>query len=220
MDLPRLTYFGSRGRAELTRLTCALAGISYEERSVGTWNPANLPDGFLALRREGVLAFEQLPMWEEPGGLRLVQSDAIVRHLARANGLYGHGAREMARVDEVMEGVKDVRAEFAKLAHAAPEARDALRTSLGDHTAPRWLGFFDRLLARNEGAFGFIGHGPTVADVALYQWLETLRDNDLFPADASRWSRVVGLESRLMAIPRFNAYVTGSGRHPVQRLPR
>lgn len=220
MELPRLTYFGSRGRAELTRLTCALAGISYEERSVGTWDPTNLPDGFLALRREGALAFEQLPMWEEPGGLRLVQSDAIVRHLARTAGLYGHGAREMARVDEVLEGVKDVRAEFAKLAPAPPEARPALRATLGDHTTPRWLGFFDRLLARNEGAFGFVGHGPTVADVALYQWIEALRDNGVFPADPSRWPRVLGLESRLMAIPRFNAYVSGGGRHPVQLLPR
>lgn len=172
------------------------------------------------MRREGQLAFEQLPLWEEPGGLRLVQSDAIVRHLARAHSLYGHGAREMARVDEAMEGVKDVRAEFAKLAPAAADARAALRASLGDHTTPRWLGFFERLLARNEGGFGLVGHGPTVADVALYQWLEALRDNDFFPADASRWPLVVGLESRLMAIPRFNAYVTSAGRHPVQPMPR
>lgn len=220
MQSPRLTYFGSRGRAELVRLTCALAGVAYDEVSVGGWNPTNLPDAFLALRREGTLPFEQLPLWEEPGGFRLAQSDAIVRHLARSHGLYGHGARELARVDEAMEGVKDARAELSKVAAAPADARPALRTSLAEHAAPRWLGFFERLLARNDGAFGLVGHGPTVADLALYHWLEALRDNELLTAEATRWPRVVGLEARLMAIPRFNAYVTSSARHPPQPLPR
>src|ERR1043166_5291188 len=95
----RLTYFSSRGRAELIRLVLAETAVVYEEIAVGEYDANALPPAFRALRSEGALAFDALPLWEEADGFRLVQSDAIVRYVARTHDRYGVGARDAARVD-------------------------------------------------------------------------------------------------------------------------
>src|ERR1039457_663579 len=99
MTLPVLTYFSSRGRAEMIRLVCAEAQVAYTERHLGTYHPKDKTPEFEALTATGVLPFDAVPRWEEPGGLRLAQSDAIARHVARTHGLYGKGPEEAARCD-------------------------------------------------------------------------------------------------------------------------
>src|SRR3954470_7538814 len=109
MTLPTLTYFSSRGRAELIRLVCAEAGVAFEEKGLGVYHPVDKTPAFNALKATGTLPFDAVPIWDEADGFRLAQSDAIVRHLAREHGLYGRSAREAARCDMIFSSVDETR---------------------------------------------------------------------------------------------------------------
>src|SRR5258706_15169554 len=108
MPLPKLVYFRSRGRAEVTRLVCAEAGVAFEEENLEG------RDAFAALKASGRLPFLAVPIWEEDG-FTLAQSAAIANHLARAHGLRGSNAREEALVDQGIGAVEDVRNDLRKL---------------------------------------------------------------------------------------------------------
>lgn len=216
--IPRLTYFSLRGRAEIIRLVLAETGMPFEERSVGPYNPSNLPPEFAELKTVGALPFDALPLWEEPGGLSLAQSDAIVRHVARAGKLYGASEREAALCDMAFEGVKDVRMEVMKPMSADPAKRADLRADLVASVLPRWLGYFDRMLAKGGGEGFLAGGGITFADIALWHLLEALTDNDL-AAPLEKLPRLVAFKERIQTRPGIAGYLASPKRFPAQRLP-
>lgn len=209
--MPVLTYFPSRGLAELVRVLLSVAGVAYEQRFVGDRAPELLP----ALKASGVLAFGAVPLWED-GSLSLVQSDAILRHLARAHGLYGATASDAARCDEQHEGVRDVRAQLGRLRGAAPADVAGLRAELADAVLPRWLGHFERRLT---GRTWLVGDAVTYADLSLWLLLETLRDNGLASGLAA-CPALTAHEARVAALPGVAAHVADPNRFPVQPLPR
>ncbi len=219
MTLPTLSYFSSRGRAELIRLLCADAEIAYEEKLLGAYHPVDKTPAFLALKATGALPFNAVPLWEEADGFRVAQSNAIVRHLARTRGRSGRDDREAARCDMILEAVDEARLEVRKIVTTEQAARAALRSELAERTLPRWLGRFERLLAANDGGAGFIvGAASSYADVALFLLCENLRDNGLGAAYAS-CPRLAGHAERMAARPALARYLASPSRFPVQLLP-
>jgi len=222
MPKPTLIYFAARGRAEVIRLVLAEAGVEYQEHPVGRGTPPldGRPTDFAALKASGALPFEAVPVWEEPGGLRLAQSAAIANHIARAHGLRGKTALEEARVDELLGAVDDVRAELRKLATAAPAERPALRSELASSTLPRWLGYLDRSLQSNGGGTGtFVGASLTVADLGLWYLFEMIRDNG-FGAALDRYPSLVAFAERVAKRPRIAEYLKSPRRPPFAPLPK
>jgi glutathione S-transferase len=221
MDKPTLIYFAARGRAELIRLLLAEAAVDYQEHPLGKGTPPlnGRPTDFQALKATGALPFEAVPVWEEPGGLRLAQSIAIANHIARNHGLHGTTPIEAAQCDQMLGAYDDVRGELRKLYPATPEQRVALREELGSKTLPRWLGFLDRLLKTNRDAAGFVvGDAMSVADVALYYLLESIRDNG-WAAAVDRYPALAAFEARIAARPRIAAYRASPRRPPFTPLP-
>jgi len=222
MPKPTLIYFPARGRAEVIRLVLAEAGIDYQEHPVGKGTPPQdgRPTDFAALKASGALPFEAVPVWEEPGGLRLAQSLAIANHLARAHGLGGRTPVETAQCDQWLGAVEDARAELRKLAAAPAEQRAALREELRSATLPRWLGWLDRLLRSNRDGVGFaVGEGVTVADLALWYLLEMVRDNG-FGEAIDRYPALVAFAGRISARPRIAAWLASPRRPAFVPLPR
>lgn len=221
MPKPTLLYFPVRGRGEVIRLLLAEAGVDYQEHPVGKGTPPHggRPTDLAALQADGTLPFGAVPVWEEPGGFRLSQSQAIAAHLARTHGLAGKSPAEAARVEEWWGGIEDVRAEVRKLAAAPAERRAALRAELTATTLPRWLGFLDRLLRANRGGAAFaVGEGLTVADLALYYLLELLRDNG-FGEAVDRYPALAAHAQRIASRPRLAAYLTSPKRPALTKLP-
>jgi glutathione S-transferase len=221
MSKPTLIYFAGRGRAELIRLVLAEAGVDYQEHVVGQGTPAvdGRPTDFTALKATGTLPFDALPVWEEPGGLRLAQSLAIANHIARAHGLRGRNALEEARCDELLGAYDDVRLELRKLVTVDADRRPAVRAELAATTLPRWLGHLDRLLARNGGGGGHVvGASVTIADLALWYLLELIRENG-FAGALDRYPGLVAFAERIGSRPRIAAYVKGPRRPPFVPLP-
>ena len=219
MTLPTLTYFSSRGRAEIIRLVCAEAGVAYREINLGVYHPVDKTPAFDSLKATGILPFDLVPFWEEGDGLRLAQSDAIVRHIARTHGLYGRDASEAARCDMIFAGTDDMRLELRKLVTTEPDKRAALRADLAGSVLPRWLGYFEKLLAQNGDGRGFIvGDAPSFADVVLFLAFENLRDNALGAAYA-RCPLLAAHGERVATRPGLARYLASPDRFPVQLLP-
>ncbi len=215
--LPTLTYFASRGLAEPIRLLLAEAGVSYQERSLGTWSADGPTPEFQDLLDRGRLPFGSVPLWEEVGGFAVVQSDAILRHLARTRGLYGVTVQDAARCDMVRESVKDAQ---ASLRTVLPEGRSAAWKKVEEVLLPRHLSAWERWLEREGGTHPwFVLPQPTVADVVMGAFLETLEDNDL--------GAVFHLHPRLSSFymawgnrPGIASHRSRPERHAPQTLPR
>lgn len=210
--MPRLTYFSSRGLAEVPRLLLAETATAYEAVHLGAFKPGDQPPAFTALQQSGKLAFGMVPLWEEDDGLTLVQSDAIVRHLARTRGLYGDTAGEAARADMVAESVRDVRTEVAKLRFLEGDARAAQRQKLEKTYLPLWMERFQVNLQDS----GLFGPRLSYADIAVWYLLENLADNQMpvwqqFPA-------LQGFYGRIQDRPNLRRYLSSPGRFPAQPL--
>jgi glutathione S-transferase len=215
MALPRLIYFSTCGRTELIRLILAQAGAEYEEENVG--DDASKTPEFLALKASGKLPFDALPLWQEPDGFTLAQSDAISRHVARAHGLYGADARESALCDMVMEGVKDLITDLGKMWFVEPAKRAELRARLDGEMVPRRLGYLERIVARNDTGFA-VGRAMTYADIALFHTVELLTVNHL-ASGLTSCPNLAALAERVRTQPRIAAYVGSPKRLLVQLLP-
>ncbi len=212
--MPRLTYFSSRGLAEPIRLLLAEADVSYQAVHLGTWNPGDQPEDFQRLVASGRLPFGAVPLWEEDDGFSLVQSEAILRHLARTRGLYGATPEEAARADQIAEGIKEVRAELAKLRQGEGEARQAAREALRAYTLPRWM----RRLAALISPSGFFGPQITYADVLMLHLCELMTDNelDLWRAEPALTEHQAQMADR----PRLRRYLHSGHRFPPAPYPR
>lgn len=96
----RLHYFDGRGRAECIRWALAAAGVSVEEPLYTThaqWNE---------IKNAGMLPLNQFPLLEVDGK-RLTQSQACVRYIARAAGLYGENDDHAYKIDLIIDACCD-----------------------------------------------------------------------------------------------------------------
>jgi glutathione S-transferase len=99
-SVPILTYFQFRGLGEPIRLLFEDLGRPFEDRRVDLFS-----DAWPALSPQ--LPFRQLPRLEIDGHA-LFQSHAILRYLARANGLVGETDAERLRCDVGVEAARDL----------------------------------------------------------------------------------------------------------------
>ena len=207
---PRLTYFAGWGLAEQVRWVMAACDVEWDQVALASHGE------FASLRDDsGALAFGQLPLLEIDG-LRLVQSQAIVRYVARRGGLLAGGggddAAESATIDMVAEAVRDARSGLTAYpfsidgpAHAVqcrakllgkqlPYLEAALRRG-GGTVVPSGLSYADVLIAEMlEGYVCFLG--PDLIDDL--PWLKALRD-------------------RVLALEGVAKYLTSDRRHPFPR---
>jgi glutathione S-transferase len=199
---PRLTYFAGWGLAEQARWVMAACDIEWDQVALTRHGE------FAALRDGGALAFGQLPLLEIDG-LNLVQSQAIVRYVARRSGLAGSDDAESATIDMVAEAVRDARSVLTAFpfsddvpAHASqcrahllgkqlPYLEDALRRG-GGTVAPSGLSYADVLIAEMlEGYVCMLG--PGLLDDLPWLW---------------------ALRVRVLALGGVAAYLSSEQRYP------
>jgi len=93
----KFTYFDVRGLGEVTRMVFAQAGVKYED------NRQSLD----SKDWKAMAPFGQLPVLEVDHKLRIAQSCAIARYIARQHGLAGKTPEEEALVDSLGDAFKD-----------------------------------------------------------------------------------------------------------------
>jgi glutathione S-transferase len=178
------------------RFLLAELGLEYERREVPLERPR--PEWYLEVNPLG-----GVPALDD-GDVRLAESNAILRYLARREGradLYPATAREAVRVDWLLDvwstAVRPVMGPFERAAgifgSAEPDGVDASRDA-----AARVLGAVERVVADNGTMTGSF----TIADCCA---APTLFRSRKLPLELERWPRLASVRETVTARAAFAA---------------
>lgn len=225
----RLYYWpGIQGRGEFVRLVLEDARASYVD-------VARLPEGegggaaaiVDALQRTDIGTPTYAPPILQDGELFIAQTATICRYVAERHGLAPEAADDRLRADALQLTIADFVDEIHDTHHPIagalyyeeqkPEA--ARRTSVFlEQRLPKYLGYFERVLAQNAASGGrwLIGSDCTYVDLSLFQVIAGLEY--AFPnamrALESEHSRVIELHARVADRPNVAAYLASDRRIP------
>eukprot|EP00435_Cladocopium_sp_Y103_P060146 s128_g21.t3 len=202
----RLTYFEGYGLAEQIRWMLAATETSFEQVALQT------NEEFLQMRRDGKLIYGQLPLLEIDG-LKLVQSQAMVRYVAQRGKLWGTSPEESVLVDMIAEGIKDARGIVLSFPFSVEQenlvAEIPMRTE-------KQLGPLESMIHSDEdGTLGFLLSGLSAADILLAELAEEL--TEMSPGALSGYPKISRLHKQVTALPQIRAYLEGPKRYPFPR---
>ncbi|KJE90824.1 hypothetical protein CAOG_02067 [Capsaspora owczarzaki ATCC 30864] len=186
-------YFAGRGLGEIARIALSEAGVEFEDHRFESL-PADL---------KATTKFGQVPLLVTPAGDRINQSTAILRFIGATHGLSGKTALENAEIDQVIEGVNDIRAKYRALpADAANEERIKFFSTV----LPQWLGYFEAILKKTGSGF-YVGSNVTIADLYVYVSFDSVinKTADAQPIDA--FPLVKAHLEAIAARPRIAAWI-------------
>jgi glutathione S-transferase len=195
-----LTYFDIRGRAECIRLLLEEAGVAYKDRQItnAEWQ-----------KLKPRTPFGQRPLLRI-GDVELVQTMAILRHLARTHGLSGETEVEQTRRDIAIEAIRDADHYLGSIVWTPGFEEN--RGSIIENDLPVHLVPLERFLAASPtGGSFWAGESITLADVIAFDYLENTEA--LFPGALSATERLAEFRGRMAARPHIKAYLE-SGRRP------
>lgn len=194
-----LYYFGGRGVADQIRWLMAASNISFKHKVIDT------REKFLQMA-ERQLPFGQLPLLQIDG-LEIVQSQAMVRYIARRGGLYPTDPAEEVKADMLAEMVRDVvgmtlGAPFmrAKGEESKQKVLETMRTN--------WKKFgsrFEVVLVANGGEY-LVGNSLSYADILLVHAL-TCYVEECGPDVVSDMPQLVELQHKVMALPGIQSFI-------------
>ncbi|VDN34708.1 unnamed protein product [Gongylonema pulchrum] len=158
----KVTYFPIRGLGEPIRLLLADQGIQFEDDRFNTDDWPSLKPQF---------QFGQVPCLVDDGE-QIVQSGAILRHLARKHDLYGSNELDATYADMFYEGVRDLHQKYVKMIYQAYETE---KEPFIKNILPEELTKLEKLLATRDGGKMFIlGDKISFADYVLFEELDIL----------------------------------------------
>jgi len=191
---PVLTYFQFRGLGEPIRLLFHDLGLPFEDRRIdlfgGEWKTLS-----------PTMLFGQLPRLETADG-PLFQSQAILRHLGRVNGIEGRTESERMRCDISIEAARDAQQRlwdhFWSPGSDTPEAAEAFannQLSATLATLEKWL----------DGEAYFGGPGALFCDYFALTVLDEAAA--FFPDAVERATTLSAYRRRMYERPGLAAYV-------------
>ena len=164
------------------------------------------------------------PPYLVAGDLCIAQTANILLFLADRHGLCPpdaasrHFAHQLElTIVDATEEAHDVHHPVSGGLYYEEQKAEALRAAnaFRAERMPKFLGYFERVLARNPGGPGhLVGRRTTTADLSLFQVVEGLRY--AFPRAMARLepkhARVIALHDRIAARPRIAAYLRSKRR--------
>jgi len=143
--------------------------------------------------------FPNLPHFEM-GDVKITQSSAILRFLARKNNLYGKTPKEQANVDMLLDTTVDVRSRFSDLCY---------NPDFEQRKEPYVNSYLPGVLARFEKYLGdkhyIIGDSITMADFPLYEVLYI--HGKLVPGLYESYPKLKAFIARFEAEPKIAKYM-------------
>jgi glutathione S-transferase len=221
-----LYYWPSiQGRGEFVRLALEDAGARYLDVARGSGKGAGLAALGRVLEGRGVARPPFAPPFLKAGRLVIGQTANILQFLAPRLGLVPKDAASRLWAHELQLTVADLVAEIHETHHPVgaslyyeDQKREARRRAADflQNRAPKFLGYFERVLARNSRGRYLIGARASYVDLSVFQLIAGLRY--AFPMamakSARRYRRLFDLHGRIRERPRIAAYLASSRRLP------
>ena len=213
-----------QGRGEFVRLALEQAGADYVDVARGEGE--DLPGLMYFMKDKSVLEPPFAPPYLKAGDLLIGQTAAILLFLGDRHGLAP--AEEGGRLwtHQLQLTIADFLVEAHDTHHPIgsglyyedqkPEAQRRAADFLA-HRVPKFLGYFERVLARNPAGTGhLVGADVSTADLSMFQMIAGLRY--AFPKAMARIEPqhpgLVALHDRVAALPRIRTYLASPRRIP------
>ncbi|WP_322518059.1 glutathione S-transferase [Rhodopseudomonas palustris] len=217
-----LYYWPSiQGRGEFVRLALEEAGADYVD--VARRNKAGVSKMMKMMQAEqGTPSFA--PPFLRAGSLTIGQTANILLYLGARHGLAPKTEAGRLWVHQLQLTIADFVQEVHDTHHPIgtslyyEEQRAAAKkrsVEFRKQRAPKYLGYFERLIAGGGGPF-VTGRKPTYADLSLFQIVAGMRY--AFPRGMKKLERklpgLIGLHDRVAARPNIKAYLDSARRIP------
>jgi glutathione S-transferase len=180
-----LGYWGIRGLAQPIRFLLISANVPFSEVRLGVLQDGTLlnenkeGEDWGSVRSTLDMPFPNLPYlidtsWASP--VRLSQSNAILRYLARRFDFYGDSETDRIEIDILQDEAYDFRNEIIDTAYTLGEGYAAVYENFSTNTLPHYLDSFEAYLARRDNKNFFVGSRLSLVDFVLYElfWQITL----------------------------------------------
>ena len=203
----KLTYFNATGRAELSRLILAYAGVEYEdERVTGAQ--------FREMKKDrSKIPYDQLPVLCHNGTV-IGQSMTIARFLACEYGLSGRTNLEQAQANEVVDALCDIQNKGFECMVTPADQKAAVMEKLCD-TVDKALTQLEYRLDGRGGQF-FAGNSLTWADLQLHDVIGLLCGRLKLKLNMDKFPKLVNLNSRVGELPNIKKW--GRPAHDPEKL--
>ncbi|CAH1245287.1 GSTM3 [Branchiostoma lanceolatum] len=205
----QFAYWNIRGLAQPIRFLLEYTGTEYEEKRYET-GPA--PDydlsEWLNVKQSFGLDFPNLPYYID-GDIKITQSNAILRYIARKNNLCGETEEERVRVDIMENQSMDFRNGTVRLSYN-PKFAELKPGYLKDvHNSIKQ---FSQFLGSNQW---FAGDKVTFVDFPMYELLDQHRI--LEPTLLDDFQNLKDFLARFEALPKIAAYMKSDRfmSHPI-----
>ncbi|KAK3581608.1 hypothetical protein CHS0354_000149 [Potamilus streckersoni] len=207
--MPLLGYWKNRGLAQPIRLLLHYVRENYDDY---TYEEGDAPDysreQWLRVKDIIGLPFPNLPFYLD-GDLKITQSNAIIRYIARKHDLLGKTEEDKVAVDVLLEQAMDFRNALVKLAYSGDyeKLKDDYFKEL-----PQTLQRFEAFLG--DKSF-FIGRKITAPDFVLYELLDQHRL--MKEGCLTDFPKLLAFLDRIEAEPNIKAYMASDKfiRRPV-----
>eukprot|EP00745_Piridium_sociabile_P045563 TRINITY_DN987_c0_g1_i2.p1 TRINITY_DN987_c0_g1~~TRINITY_DN987_c0_g1_i2.p1 ORF type:complete len:229 (-),score=64.49 TRINITY_DN987_c0_g1_i2:409-1095(-) len=204
---PKFAYWKIRGLAQPARLLLNYAGVDFEDVqyeqgdapgfSTAAWQDEKYKLG---------LAFPNLPYYID-GKIKITQSNAILRYIARKHNLLGETDEEKANVDMMLENAMDFRNAVVRMAYSPDYAKLIKVYEQGeekgkDSQLTAFLKSYDNWMV---GKKFFAGDKVTVADFPMYELLD--QHKLMVPGCLKAYKNLTAFVERFESLPKIKAYM-------------
>ncbi|KAH9420192.1 Glutathione S-transferase Mu 3 [Dermatophagoides pteronyssinus] len=198
-EKPILGYWDARGLAQSIRLLLTYAGVDFIDKRYNVGPPPNYDRSeWLNDKFNLGLDFPNCPYYID-GNVKLSQSIAILRYIARKHKLIGQNDREEIRVSLAEQQIIDMNMAIGRIAYN-PNCEKLKPEFL--KTLPEQV----ELLSKFLGDQPFIaGSNISYADFLLYEYLTKLKV--LVPDVFGRFENLKKFHERIEALPRVSDYI-------------
>jgi len=196
---PIYAYWKIRGLAHPIRLVLTYAGEEFEDKVYECGSAPDYDRSCWTNEKFSLnLDFPNLPYYID-GNLKLTQSSAIIRHLARKYHLDGKTEEEKTRIDVLDAEIQDLRKNFANLCYGANFEQEKAGYLKNLPAAIKQLSAFlgDRKY--------FAGENLSYVDFMTYEYFFHLKQ--LNPAVIDDYANLKNFYERIEALPRISEYV-------------
>jgi len=196
-----LIYFNGRGRGEVIRMLFALGGVDYDDVRI---EQADWP-----AKKAGIAApFGQLPVLEVDG-VKLCQSNACARYLAKQFNLAGKTEIDQAKANMIVDCFEDaIKPAVAIFAEKDEAKKEELKKKFREEQLPASLGYIETFLKSNGGGDGyFVGSDLTWADVSFINFVQWTEGFGGAVDPLAKFPKLNALHKRVTSNPKIAAWI-------------
>ena len=171
-----LGYWAIRGLGQPIRFLLAHAEVAFSEVRLGVNQDGSIiaDDSHDWATHKDTLSvpFPNLPYLIDSSGpaeVRLTQSNAVMRYLARRFGYYGDTASDHIWIDVLQDEAYDLRNSIVKAVYTLGAEYEAAFDELTSTAVPRYLDGFESYLSNRGIHTHFVGTRISLVDFILYE---------------------------------------------------